>query len=241
MSTDQFSKFLRLYEAKGGVVDAGLFIAYAKGLSIAISFLRHPEEVDILRRGETSHRVILIRMRMTMHALERDILPRYPTVLPGSIAVALLKFYLHLPHVRVDIWRAWDALKSSPLHFRTKAVNTLQRYPLDAVSELWEDYLTADIVPSPEDWDAFMEALRKGGAYAGQVRALVDRIPDYPEVRAAMASVAPSADHLECASEALLEHTSLPAPRVARILHYVHRAQRRVGFLIPQSEDLPEA
>ncbi|EJD35098.1 hypothetical protein AURDEDRAFT_188841 [Auricularia subglabra TFB-10046 SS5] len=243
MTSHKLAEFVVLYEARGGVVDGSLFIAYIKGLSVVVSSLRHPEEALALsEEGGTSRHVVFERIRMTLRSLEHDILPQYPAVSRGSVFVALLRLYLHLPHRYSDIQRAWAGIKASPLHFQTKAVSTLQRYPLDAVSELWEDYLTADIVPSPEDWDVFALALRNGGAYAGQVRALVDRIPDYPEVRAVMASVAPDVGDLERAAEALLEHATLPVQRVARILRYVHGAQRRLAFLIPQSErpaDIP--
>ncbi|EJD47071.1 hypothetical protein AURDEDRAFT_184027 [Auricularia subglabra TFB-10046 SS5] len=240
MSSSQFSEFLQLYEARGGVVDGELFIAYIKGLSMTISFLRHPEELRIVSQRDRPRRLIFNHIRMSAHALERDILPRYPAVERGSIAVSLLRLYLHLPRIEADIQRVWDAISASPPRVRAEAVSTLEMYPLDAVAALWEDHLTSEADPQLVNWAAFERALRKGGAYAGQVTALVDRIPDYPEVRAVMAPAAPDVGDLERAAEALLEHTTLPAPRVARIIRYVQRAERRVAFLIPLSEWLAD-
>ncbi|EJD47121.1 hypothetical protein AURDEDRAFT_163729 [Auricularia subglabra TFB-10046 SS5] len=244
MSSADFAQFLRLHEAKGFDVDAGLFISYIKGLAVTAAVLRRPEEQRALVEQHIQLKDVLCGIRNHLRGLERDILPRYPAWLPKTetptrppgvsrIAVydALIRLYLLLPGTAADVWRCWTVLAPH----QSSAVGILRAYPLDTVCELWELYLTSWRLPRHVDWAAFSYALRGGGAYAHEVRAIVDGIGGDLELCAVTESSAPSREALKRCMEVAVKHTSLPAERVRRILLCVRRAQGRVPFLIPRS------
>lgn len=224
MSADDLLLFLVQYEARGGVVTAGLFLSYIKALTLVAASVRQPHE----RRMLTGRRGPLRRIRETVHVLEREIIPRYPAVNPAvsrpAVCLALLGLYLRLPHDDAEIARCWTAIMTGSARLRARAAGVIAAFPLDAVHRLWEDLLISGA--SPPVWDLFGAALARGGAYADAVHAIAERLSADAGLLAA--------DPAENSVNALLQNVSLPEGSVRRVLKYLGRAQTcHRPFLFP--------
>ncbi|EJD47074.1 hypothetical protein AURDEDRAFT_184028 [Auricularia subglabra TFB-10046 SS5] len=141
------------------------------------------------------------------------------------------------PVHNAEIRSNWALLKSDP--GRPRAV--LRQYALEAVDDLWEDWLTSDAPPSDDDWATFSRALQQGGPYANGVRHIVEHIGADPELCAALEGDDLSRADLEKCAKTLCRHWPMLAERVGPILAYIQRARGRVPWLVPRSDRTGES